>query len=333
VRAAAALLGFACGMSHASAPYPPGLSDHTIAVEGVERRYRVHVPAAIAVPGAVVFVLHGGGGLGTGVADSGAHPLAVFRTVADREGFVVVYPGGLPAANGDPGWNDCRADNLAGSGADDVGFLAALVERVRAEYALPTARMAIAGGSNGGQMAFAFAAHRADLIAAVATSSANLPENPKPGACTSGPSRPLPLLLTHATADPQMPYAGGCVANLGGGCARGRVIGAEATRDDWLARNGLAAVVPTQAVIDLSTDDGGPANRFDYAGNPPLQWWRLDGAGHTVASRTVLVPPGAANGIQNRDIEFAEVAWAFIASQLPADEGTDALFASGFESD
>jgi poly(3-hydroxybutyrate) depolymerase len=71
-------------------------------------------------------------------------------------------------------------------------------------------------------------------------------------------------------------------------------------------------------VLDGSKTDAGPANRFDYAGTIPLQWWRLDGAGHTVPSQTVLVSPNPLTGIQNRDIEFAEVAWAFFAPRLPA---------------
>ena len=299
------------------APYPAGLSDQALRVAGVERRFRIHVPPGTAAPRALVLVLHGGGGAGGGVADAGAHPLSVFRSVADREGFVAVYPVGLPAANGDPGWNDCRADQVVGSSADDIVFLAALIERLRAEYALPGSRVFVAGGSNGGLMAFALALQRADLVAAGATSGASLPAVPKPGACGGSPSRPVPMLMAHGTADPQMPYAGGCVANFGGACNRGRVIAAEATRDRWLQFNGLAGVVPVQAVVNPDGGDGGPANRFDHAGPAPVQWWRLDGAGHTVPSRAVPVPATADNGLQNRDIEFAEVAWAFFAARLP----------------
>jgi hypothetical protein len=113
-----------------------------------------------------------------------------------------------------------------------------------------------------------------------------------------------------------MPYEGGCVANLGGNCTRGRVISAEATRNRWLQANGLTGTTPTQQVVNLDANDGGPANRFDYTGAIPLRWWRLDGAGHTVASRTVLVEPNATTGIQSRDIEFAEVAWEFFNERL-----------------
>ncbi|GAB3734821.1 hypothetical protein GCM10028794_13600 [Silanimonas algicola] len=314
-----ALLSMPGSGLRAQNPYPAGLSDQSITVNGVVRQFRVHVPAGLTAPRAAVFVLHGGGGEGLDVALTGNHPLSVFRTVADREGFVVVYPGGMPAADasGNPGWVDCRADNLVASNADDVGFLNALVQRIGTEYGLDNRRLFMTGGSNGAQMTHAFAFHHADRVGAIATGSGSLPLSPKPGACTSGPSRPLPILILHGDADLQMPWPGGCVANVGGNCNRGRVISAEATRDRWLQINGLQGVVPTQATVEVDANDGGPAQRFDYAGATPLQWWRLEGAGHTSPSRTVLVPPSNARGIQSRDIEFAEIVWAFFANQLP----------------
>jgi hypothetical protein len=39
---------------------------------------------------------------------------------------------------------------------------------------------------------------------------------------------------------------------------------------------------------------------------------RYSGGGHTVASQTVIVSPNPVTSIQNRDIEFAEVARAFL---------------------
>jgi polyhydroxybutyrate depolymerase len=295
-----------------AAPYPAGLSNATLVVGSLTREYRVHVPTSVSTaPSAVVLVLHGGGGAGLDVANLGTHPLSVFRTVADREGFVVVYPGGMPAPDGSPGWNDCRSDNLVGSSADDLAFLDALIDRLRSQYALPASRVFMAGGSNGAQMTLAYAVTRASRVAAVASSGGSLPLNPKAGECSASPSRAMPILLAHGSADTQMPYAGGCVANLGGGCSRGRVVSALATRDRWLAVNGLAAVTPAQTVVDPDKGDAGPANRFQYAGAAPLEWWRLDGAGHTVPSRTVLVAPSDLTGVQSRDVEFAEIAWAF----------------------
>ena len=301
----------------APTPYPVGLSDQSLTSGGVTRQFRVHVPPGSGMPKAIVIVLHGGGGEGMNVANTGAHPLSVFRAVADREGFVVVYPGGLPATDGNAGWNDCRADNMVASSADDVGFLAALIERIRAEYGLGRARVFIAGGSNGAQMTHAFVFHRPELVAAAASGAGSLPLTPKAGPCTSGPGSPVPILLVHGTADTQMPYGGGCVANLGGACNRGRVIPAEATRDRWLQINGLVGASPALTVVERDPGDGGSANRFDHAGSFPVQWWRLDGAGHTVPSRTVLVGTNPLTGTQNRDVEFAEIVWSFFAARLP----------------
>lgn len=300
-------------------PYRAGLTDDSlIATAGVRRRFRVYVPAsAVPTPKALVLVLHGGGGEGLDVSILGEHPLAVFRTVADREGFIVIYPEGLPALDGRLGWTDCRADNLQASGSDDVGFLSTLIAQLRQRYTMPSTKVFMTGGSNGGQMTLAFAARAAEQVAAIAPGSANLPETALPGGCATGPSRPLPILLTHGSEDPAMPYAGGCVANLGGACNRGRVIGAEATRDFFLARNGLSTTPSSAETVNPDLSDAGPARRFRYDGAAPVEWWQLVGAGHTAPSRTVLIPAAPVLGAQNRDIEFAEVVWAFFASRLP----------------
>jgi predicted esterase len=171
-------------------PYPVGLSDATIEVSGVRRDYRVHAPALAGPPKAIVLVLHGGGGAGLAIANAGAHPLSVFRTVADREGFVVVYPGGLPGGDGDPGWNDCRADNQLAS-TDDIAFLDALIDRLRSQYGLPASRVFLSGGSNGAQMTFAYVTARAAAVAAAAPPTAICPSTRSPGPAAKTPPDPF----------------------------------------------------------------------------------------------------------------------------------------------
>jgi polyhydroxybutyrate depolymerase len=329
----AALLGAACGSTtgatvdpsdagpsvpDARAPYPAGMTEVPIAFGG-GRRMLVYVPASLvaASPRAVVLVLHGGGGSALNVSTPGENPLAVFRDVADRERFVVVFPEGSPAQDGRLGWTDCRSDNLQASKEDDLGFLRAVVAKLRADYALGADRVFMSGTSNGGQMTLAFAAQASDDVAAIAISSANLPEKPLAGPCTRGPSRPIPALMAHGSADPVMPFAGGCVANLGGGCARGRVVGAEATRDAYLRLNGLASTWTRTETVEVDATDPGTAERFVYEGPAPVEWWRLNGAGHTSPSKVVLKAPTAAAGAQNHDVEFAELAWAFFDARLP----------------
>lgn len=316
--------------------YPAGLTDHPIDVDGVERSYLTYVPPDLVEPRAIVVVLHGGGGEGAEAAADGGKPTSVFRDVADREGLVVVYPQGSPTADAEErsGWEDCRADSTIRTGVDDVGFLARLVEQLEGEYGLGSDRVFLAGTSNGAMMAQAFALYRPDLVAAVASNAGNLAADPFPGPCTDGPDRAVPILLAHGTADTAMPFEGGCVADLGGNCRRGRVISAEATVNRWLEINGLAAVSPDSRTIEVDANgripslprvrtvevdpnDSGPATEIVLDGPAPVHVWRFDGAGHAAPSIRVAVATTRLAGVQNRDVEFAEIAWAFFAARLP----------------
>ena len=298
--------------------FPVGLSEHNLKVKGSDRSYLVYVPKKSKKPRALVLVLHGGGGIGGDVATMGVHPLSVFRTVADRERFIIVYPEGLPSNDAKrlTGWVDCRGDNTISSDANDVLFLKTLVASVTKRYGLSSSKVFMAGGSNGAQMTQAFAFHHPEMVGGVASGAGSLPLNPKEGACTKGPKKRVPILLVHGTADTQMPYNGGCVADIGGMCNRGRVLSAIETRDRWLKINGLFGIAPTKETIDISKSDGGPANRYFYSGRFPLEWWQLEGAGHAVPSQQVLVSSNRLSGIQNQDIEFAEISWAFFLRVL-----------------
>jgi polyhydroxybutyrate depolymerase len=297
----------------APAPYPVGLSESTITIGSVERRFLVHVPAGITTPRAIIVVLHGGGGSGAQAANLTVSPQAVFRNVADRERAIAVFPTALES-----NWNDCRDDAISiGNGSQDVDFLDALLNRLGREYGIDSRRMLMTGTSNGALMSMRFAFERSDRIAAIAISSGNLPLNPEPGTCTTGPPRAVPILMTHGTIDPLVPYNGGCVAlPITQVCIQGRVISAEATRDRWLALNNLAGTTPLTATFNPTPDDGGAAVQSRYPGASPVEWWQLQGAGHSPPSRTVFLDRNE-SGIQNRDVEFAEIAWTFFAARLP----------------
>ncbi len=236
-------------------------------------------------------------------------PRAPSSSSSTAAGFAVAYPAGT-----DDEWNDCRFDAPANGTVDEVAFLDAVLDRLQADLSLGAGRTFLAGGSNGGMMAFSYAFHRPARLAAVATSSASLAAKPKPGPCTTGPDRPIPFLLSHGTADPALPYAGGCVVqNVTGTCNRGTVLSGEATRDWFVARNVPSGTPSGVETVDVDTTDPGPARLHRWDGPTQLRWWELVGAGHTAPSRTVLVPGSAAQGRQNRDVEFAEIAWSFFA--------------------
>ena len=83
-----------------------------------------------------------------------------------------------------------------------------------------------------------------------------------------------------------------------------------------MSLNGLSRTWTRTETVELDANDSGTAERFVYEGDIPVEWWRLNGAGHTSPSKTVIKAPSSLVGKQNNDIEFAEVAWAFFKVQL-----------------
>ncbi|HTI52815.1 MAG TPA: hypothetical protein VMC04_01190 [Verrucomicrobiae bacterium] len=92
-----ALTGLAAVSTARGAERP--LVVHTLEIDGVSRRYSLHVPPALpAGPAPLVLVFHGGGGTGPGT-----ERLTRFTPLADREGLLVAFPEGLGR-----NWNDGR---------------------------------------------------------------------------------------------------------------------------------------------------------------------------------------------------------------------------------
>lgn len=119
-----------------------------ITVGGRDRTYSVTVPTNLTPGAPLVVALHGSNQTGAKLADSSGH---TFDRLAEREGLVVVYPNGV-----DEMWNDARVVAVSRAqreGVDDVAFVLALVDAMVQQYAVDPARVAVAGFSNGGQMA------------------------------------------------------------------------------------------------------------------------------------------------------------------------------------
>ncbi len=292
-------------------PYQEGLTTNYITVNNITRKYLVYRPTGMTTVNAVVTVLHGGGGLGLGVAEIGAHPLSVFRTIADNEKFLVVFPEGSLDIQGNPGWNDCRSDDVSGSQGEDITFLKQLNAKLQSELNINSTKMYLTGTSNGALMTYSYAFQFPETIKAIAVSSGNLPQFPESGLCTNGSTIPLPILITHGTSDPAMPANGGCVADIGGNCNRGKVVSQTATINYWLQRNGLQNVTPTISNFDVNLTDSGNVEKRVYNGAKPLVYFALNNAGHAVPSKTVYSNSSVTSGVQNRDIEYAEEVWIF----------------------
>ena len=166
-----------------------------------ERTYLHHLPTVpVAGLRPLVLVLHGGG-----ANAENAMRMAGMERLADREGFILLYPDGT----GRPGdrvftWNAGRCCAYAlETNADDSGFLIALVDLFIQKHGTDPARVYAAGLSNGAMMAHRLAVEHADRIAAIAPVAGGLNLDGKE------PSGPVPVIAFHGLLDRHAPYAGG----------------------------------------------------------------------------------------------------------------------------
>jgi polyhydroxybutyrate depolymerase len=208
---AALLLAAACGLLAAACGLPPRPPDGIVPAgdflvhlehDGRARRYLVHVPhrgdAAAARP--AVLVLHGA----AGDAVENRKWLDL-DGVADREGFVTIYPDGTgPLGDRLHMWNSGECCGSAQWGAvDDVGFLLAVLDDVAARTTIDATRVYVTGLSNGGMMAYRIAAEASDRIAAIAPVAGGRV------AVLDDRVRAMPVMHVHSVDDPVVPFAGG----------------------------------------------------------------------------------------------------------------------------
>ncbi len=217
-----------------------------VTVNGVERHFRVHLPAGYnrgkASPLIVAF--HGRGEQ----ADAFEHYTQLSRLPA-----IAVYPEGLRSAEGPRSWQSAPYANPR---ADDVEFTRAVIRTVRSEACVDNSRVFAVGRSNGGGLANLVACRLPGQFAAVAmVSGAFYPQSQAGCAGT----RPVSRIEFHGTADQIIPYGGmekfgfalpPIPAVVGGwaagaGCQRPveRKIAADVTRIDWPACQPLGVMV------------------------------------------------------------------------------------------
>ncbi len=300
--------------------------EQSIEHDGLTRWFRVYEPDVPPPPEGypLLFVLHGGGGGMRSFLDNGTH--AEWPEIADEEGILLVVPNGVNPETGDTAgddqnWNDCRADAPAvETGADDVGFVSALIDRVAARWPVDLRRVYATGSSNGGLMSWRLAFELGDRIAAVAPFIANLAAVSE---CRDG-GRVVPVFICNGDAEERyMPWEGGCIYDQEN-CTRGRVISAEATRD-FFVRRLHADPEPTESVDhpDLDPDDGCTVHHDLYAGGfegAEVAFYRVRGGGHTTPSidhrRNPWVLQLLGLGRQSHDVEGSREAWAFLSRHV-----------------
>src|SRR5262249_17835389 len=136
------------------------------------RAYVAHRPDPLpASPWPVVLMLHGAGGTAAWTLEE-----TRLDTMADRAGFLLGLPEGTRAdPRRPPGflsnpqvWDDGSPRGEMAQGADDVGFIAGLLDELRRNNPIDPARVYVTGFSNGAGMTFRLATELSHRIAAIA---------------------------------------------------------------------------------------------------------------------------------------------------------------------
>lgn len=277
--------------------------DRTITIEsgGRTRTGILHVPPTYVegTPVPLVILMHGGGGNG-----AQAQQAYGMDAVADREGFLVVYPNGTGRLGNLFTWNAANCCSYAyENNVDDVGFLRALVEELERTYSIDPRRIYATGMSNGGMMTYRLGCRMADKLAAIAPVAGALNET----TCT--PSDPLPVIVFHGTDDQHVPYNGG----VGPETLYPRVDQPVSSAIGFWVGRDLCSTTPvteTSASGNIITDAYGGGVR----GTEVVLYTIRDG-GHAWPGGT-----GSATGdVPTQEISASEIIWAFFARHPKAD--------------
>lgn len=259
-----------------------GSFDH----DSITRNYLLYVPAAYSHATSVPLVinLHG---YGSNAMEQMFY--SNFMPVADTAGFLVVHPNGTLDQNSSTHWN---AFGLAY--VDDIGFLSALIDTLAVSYSINKDRVYSTGMSNGGFMSYSLACFLSSRIAAIASVTGTMTQNIL-SACN--PSRQVPVMQIHGTADASVPYTGNSL-----------FASVQNIIDFWVSQNGCSTTPVVTQVPDIDTTDGCTAVHYLYPdgfNGTTVELYKIDDGGHTWPGAPVTI------GVTNMDFNASAEIWRF----------------------
>ena len=227
-------------------------SQTKVVVKGVDRTYDWLIPDGHdgTHPVPLVFVYHGGGGTGADVRGS--------LKLEDATGgkAIMVYPdAALPSKE----W-DLERD---GSTNADMFFFDQIVQTLEDEYCIDTARVFVAGVSNGAYFANQLGCFRGGSIRGISSVSGGGPSGPAQDYDENGKlvcsQKPVGAIIIHGAADTEVALTEG-----------------QASRDHWTSVNGCRSG-------GLETFPPDPCkSQLNCAKDRPVVWCEIPGLGHTI---------------------------------------------------
>ncbi len=285
--------------------YSPGTSTPDQLTHGaLARTFRVYVPTSYDsdTPLPVVILSHGGFGSGAQI-ESGARIVEV----AEDEGFIAISPDGVLSPAGIRTWNAGECCGYAMTeNIDDVGFIAAILDRVESNACIDRRRVYATGMSNGAMLTHRLGCDLADRIRAIG------PVGGTEMATTCAPARPLPVMHVHGELDDFVPYLGG----FGCGVAGVPFTSVPETITRWSDRAGCR----DDAEVTGIEGDGTCSGQKKCPHGNDVELCLIAGGGHVWPGGTPPVLPGIGSclfGYQSQSFIATRVLWDYFAAHPP----------------
>lgn len=267
-------------------------------IDGNPRSFIVYLPTGYNNAGKMpmIFAIHGGSGTPEGMIN-----IANFKTIADRDKVVLVYPAGIQN-----NLNDGRPTTPNQLGINDVSFFNQMCDYMIVNNSVDGTKIYATGISNGGFMSSRLGCELSNRIAAIAVVAATIEANTIAPNCN--PGRPVPAIYIHGTADNIAPFTGG-TSTVGAG---GTVLSHFQSIDKWVTINGCN---PTPTITDLPdiSNDGTTIKQRVYSGgtngSDVVSYVVLNG-GHTWPQGLQYLPESII-GKTSQDLNANEVIWTF----------------------
>jgi polyhydroxybutyrate depolymerase len=233
-----------------------------------------------------------------------------FDRMADKDGFIVVYPDGVEL-----NWNDGRIDEEANDRAhreniDDIGFISSLIDFMIEGYNINPDRVYVTGISNGAIMSYRLACELSDKITAIAPVDGSIPGKLLP---RCSPIKPVSVLAINNVNDPLVPFNGGEIFGHFHMVKLGLVLSANESVDYWVDQNKCATSPVISEEPDRDPKDGTRVTRKVFSGGiggTEVILYSVDGGGHTWPGGFQYLPVWLI-GKTSRDIDANEVIWEF----------------------
>jgi polyhydroxybutyrate depolymerase len=269
----------------------PGSS--TIIHSGIVREYYVYRPLNLNATSnsPIMFNFHGGSG-----NIAGAIEMSDMRSLADDNGFILVYPQGIgdPTDESKPAPVWTYKTDLATTAVDNLGFIKAIIVELAAQFDIDQDRIYACGYSNGGEFSQELAIRLSSSIAAIASVSASM-NNETYIQSLILPSHPLAVLTINGTEDFYYQYNG----------TPPYFISLDKLNNYWVNHNQCNSMGKILQVENSNINDGSLVERHRWnneIGDVYVEHLKVIGGGHDW--------PGS---IGNMDINSNEEIWRFVS--------------------